>query len=128
MKVSLRRILLAIAFLTALSGATQLLAPALVLRLVGGPSGTEARFFFAILGMFMVLFGGLALQALRASASIQPLPIRWAALQKLGAAGAVGIGVARGVFGPVAVLVAAFDLLTGILFLVHLRHLSRSRR
>lgn len=128
MKVSLRRLLLAIAGLTALSGATQLLAPALVLRLVGGPAGPEARFLFAILGMFMVLFGGLALQALRASATVQPLPIRWAALQKLGAAGAVGLGVVKGVFGPVATLVAAFDLLTGILFLVYLNRLSRGRR
>ncbi|MBP1771446.1 MAG: patatin protein [Holophagaceae bacterium] len=128
MKVSLRRLLLVIAGLTVLSGAIQLLAPALVLRLVGGPGGAEPRFLFAILGMFMVLFGGLALQALRASATLQALPIRWAALQKLGAAGAVGLGVAKGVFGPVASLVAAFDLLTGILFLVHLRRLSRGRR
>lgn len=125
MKVSLRGLLLAIALLTAFSGAIQMLHPAFVLRLVGGPDGPAPRFFFGILGMFMLLFGGLAFHALRAS---QALPIRWAAWQKLGAAGAVGLGVARGFFGSLAMLVAAFDLLTGILFLVYLRHLTEVGR
>ncbi len=124
MKVSLRGILLAIAVLTALSGAIQMLQPGFVLRLVGGPEGPSPGFFFGILGMFMLLFGGLAFQALKASLD---LPIRWAAYQKLGAAGAVGLGVARGVFGSLAILVAAFDLLTGILFLVYLRQLAKGR-
>lgn len=129
MRASLRGILRVIAVLTALTGALQLLQPGLVLRLVGGPEAPEARFFFGIVGMFMLLFGGLGFQALGPSvAASQPLPIRWAACQKLGAAGAVGLGVARGFFGSLALLVAVFDLLTGILFLVYLRRLAKGPR
>jgi hypothetical protein len=128
MKVSLRGALLAIAVLTALSGTIQMLQPGFVLRLVGGPDGPALRFFFGILGMFMLLFGGLDFQALRAPAASQVLPLRWAAYQKLGAAGAVGLGVLRGFFGSLALLVAAFDLLTGILFLVYLRRLATGPR
>lgn len=129
MKVSLRGVLRAIAVLTALSGTIQMLQPGFVLRLVGGSEGAEVRFCFGIVGMFMLLFGGLGFQALGAAPAVsQALPLRWAAYQKLGAAGAVGLGVMRGFFGSLALLVAAFDLLTGILFLAYLRQLAGRRR
>ena len=52
-------IVLAIGALTALTGAVQLVAPALILRAVGGETTAGASHFFAIVGMFMILFGGL---------------------------------------------------------------------
>jgi hypothetical protein len=118
---TLRGILVLIAVLTAVSGAVQMLKPDFVLRLVGGPDNPGARHFFGIVGMFMVLFGGLAFQALRAPAEMQALPLRWAALQKLGASGAVGLGVYKGLFGILALGVAGFDLLSGLLIVLYLR-------
>jgi O-antigen/teichoic acid export membrane protein len=122
----LRRLLLLIAVLTVLSGAVQLLWPAFVLHLVSGPDNPGARHFFGIVGMFMVLFGGLACQALRAPESQQALPLRWAALQKLGASAAVGLGYLHSIFGAAALLVAGFDLLSALLFLLYLRQLARN--
>src|SRR3954467_4568835 len=106
-------ILVLISASTALSGLVQLIAPGFVLRVVGGATDAAGEHFFRIVGMFMVLFGGMLLQALL-SASDHPLAVFWAALQKLGAAAAVGLGVSRGYFSSVALLVGGFDLLTGI--------------
>jgi len=124
----LRKLLLLIALLTALSGAVQMVAPAFVLGLVGGPASLATHHFFGIIGLFMLLFGGLAFQALRAPEAAQALPLRWAALQKLGAFVAVAMGVLHGLFAPLAWLVAGFDLLTGILFFVYLAMLRRGVR
>ena len=124
----LRLILLAIALLTVVSGAVQMVQPSFVLHLVGGPDNPGARHFFGIVGMFMVLFGGLAFQALRAPEAQQALPLRWAALQKLGASAAVGLGFLHGLFGAMALLVAGFDLLSALLFLLYLRQLSGPSR
>ncbi|MDX1532518.1 MAG: hypothetical protein R3362_13385, partial [Rhodothermales bacterium] len=74
---------------------------------------------FGIVGMFMVLFGGLLWEGLPPRGP-QPTALRWAGLQKLGAFGAVTLGVVRGLFGPVALLVAGFDLLSGVLIFVYL--------
>jgi hypothetical protein len=109
-------VLLAIAALTVATGAVQLAAPALVLRVVGGDTRPAAAHFFGIVGMFMVLFGGLLWQALRAPTPLA-VPVFWAALQKLGASGAVALGFSRGLFAPLALLVASFDLASGVLAL-----------
>ena len=108
--------LLAIAAITVVSGAAQLVAPGVVLHVVGGEATPATMHFFAIIGMFMVLFGGLMWQALRAPVPMA-IPLFWAALQKVGAALAVGLGVSRGLFGPAALTVASFDLFSGILAL-----------
>jgi len=110
----------AIAVITVLSGAAQLFAPRLVLRVVGGEATPASSHFFAIIGMFMMIFGGLLWQSVQAS-SVLRVPLFWAALQKLGAAGAVGLGVSRGLFDPVALLVASFDLASGLLALWYWR-------
>jgi len=102
-----------IALATVLSGALQMFCPALVLGIVGGASDPTSRHFFAIIGMFMVLFGGMAFQGLL---QWRPTPMFWSALQKLGASAAVGCGVYRHLFSPVALGVAGFDLISGLLF------------
>lgn len=117
---TLRFLVAAIAAVTVVSGAAQLVWPGLVLAMVGGEATPGARHFFGIVGMFMVLFGGMLWQAVR-SARPQPLPVFWAGLQKFGAAAAVALGVARAVFGPLALLVAGFDLLSGVLIAVYWR-------
>ena len=111
-----RLALLAISVITVLSGAGQLVCPGIVLHIVGGEASPTSLHFFGIIGMFMVLFGGLMWQALRAPTP-QPIPLFWAALQKVGAAAAVGIGVKHGLFSMIALLVASFDLFSGVLAL-----------
>ena len=112
--------LAAIGAATVLSGLVQALAPRFVLGLVGGAATPGGAHSFGIVGMFMVLFGGLLLHALAARGDAS-VPLLWAGLQKLGAAGAVGLGVARALFGPLALAVAVFDLLSGVLILLYRR-------
>jgi hypothetical protein len=108
--------LLAIGGLTMVSGLLQAAAPDLVLGLISGDASAANRHSFAILGMFMVLFGGLLSHALLGPRHL-PVAVLWSGLQKLGAAGAVGLGVGKGLFGSLALLVAGFDLLCGLLAL-----------
>jgi hypothetical protein len=109
-----RRALLLIAGITILSGAVQVVWPRVVLAAVGGAVSDTSAQCFGTVGMFMVLFGGGLGQALRRNPN-DSLMIGWATLQKAGASIAVGIGVARGVFAPVALLVASFDGATALL-------------
>lgn len=115
----LRRLLLAIAALTVVSGAVQMVWPSVVLGLIGAEATAVGAHSFGIVGMFMVLFGGLLWEGLAPRGPI-PTALRWAGLQKLGAAGAVGLGVLHGLFGPLALGVAAFDLLSGVLIFMYL--------
>ena len=119
----LYRVLLAIGAVTVLSGLGQAVRPDLVLGVVGGEATPASMHFFGIVGMFMVLFGGLLLHALL-SPDPQPAAVLWAGLQKFGAAGAVGLGVLNGIFSPLALAVAGFDLLSGVLILLY-RRMSR---
>ena len=110
----LRGVVAAISALTVLSGLGQLVAPGVVLDLLGAESTATTRHFFAIVGMFMAVVGGVLLQALLT----EPTPsyvVLWGALQKLGAFIAVAVGVARDLFGSIALVVAVFDLLTAVL-------------
>lgn len=99
-----------------------MLAPAFILGLVGGETTAGAAHFFAIVGMFMVLFGGLLWQGAVTSTSSS---VGWAALQKLGASLAVALGVSRHVFGALALLIAAFDGASFIAIALYWRRLRR---
>lgn len=112
----LRWIIFLISAATCVSGLVQLFFPEFVLRIVGAERGLAARHFFAIVGMFMFLFGGMMIQALR-SFSRQSVAIFWAALQKFGASMAVAIGVERGVFNGLALSIASFDFICGVLII-----------
>lgn len=118
--------LLAIGAITVVSGLVQAAAPGFVLGLIGGDLSPANRHSFAIVGMFMVLFGGLLVHAL-ASPAHHPIAVFWAALQKLGASGVVGLGVSKGLFAPLALLVAGFDLLSGVLAIAYCLSIRDSR-
>jgi hypothetical protein len=120
----LRLVLVAIAAITIASGLTQIVAPGFVLDRLSVDNTEATRQLFATVGMFMVLFGCMLIHALLDRAE-HPIVVFWAALQKLGASAAVGIGVARGVFSGVALLVAGFDLLSGALGLAFWRRIRR---
>ena len=88
--------------------------PGTVLDLLGAESTPTTRHFFAIVGMFMAVVGGVTLQALL----VEPTPafvVLWCAVQKLGVFLAVSVGVLRDLFSWVAMTVALFDLLTAVL-------------
>jgi Na+-driven multidrug efflux pump len=106
--------LVIIAALTIFSGLFQVMAPGLELRLLSAEVTPTTTHFFGIVGMFMVLFGGAFLHALR-SAGDQRVLVVWCSLQKLGASAAVGLGVLHHLFSPLALLVAGFDLGSGLL-------------
>jgi hypothetical protein len=115
---ALYAILLLISALTVLSGLGQMLMPGLVLDLLSVQGSPAAQHFFGIIGMFMLLFGGAAAHALL-SPDDQPIVVLWAGLQKFGASAAVGLGVLHAIFSPLALAVAGFDLLSGVLALAY---------
>jgi hypothetical protein len=119
------RMVTAISVITVVSGLAQVVRPAFVLALIGAETTPASQHFFAIVGMFMVLFGGALLHEL-ASPARQPIVALWAGLQKLGASAAVGLGVAGAVFSPLALMVAGFDLLSGILIVWYWRDSRQS--
>jgi uncharacterized membrane protein YidH (DUF202 family) len=123
--------LLAIAVITILSGLLQVVLPGLVLSIVSAESNPTSRHFFAIIGMFMVLFGGVLLQALLSPVH-HPIIVLWASLQKFGAAVAVGLGVAHhAIFSPLALLIAGFDFVSGLLgfwYWLDIRQLSQGQK
>ncbi|MEO3939594.1 hypothetical protein V3C41_00755 [Paenarthrobacter nicotinovorans] len=119
----LRAVLAVIAIITVLTGAIQVPFGGQVLQLIGADSTPVTRQLFGTVGMFMIVVGGLLLNTLLNDPP-SPEVVLWSALQKTGAFGAVGIGVLNGVFAPIALMVAFFDLATGILLLIHWRRLT----
>lgn len=115
--------ILLIAIVTMLSGLGQVFSASTVLNLVGASVDKTSSHFFAIVGMFMFLFGAVLLQGLR-SESGGSVPVFWSGMQKFGAAIAVGLGVYHSVFSGLALGVAMFDLFSGILILAYWRKLA----
>lgn len=114
----LLRLIKLIAVATCITGLAQVVAPDFVLTTLHAERTATSRHFFAIVGMFMTLFGGLTLHALARPAQASVV-LLWSGLQKLGAALAVGIGVWHGLFSPLGLLVACFDLFTGLIMLFY---------
>ncbi|MGH9237100.1 MAG: patatin [Vicinamibacterales bacterium] len=123
-RVWLKRGVTAIAAITVVSGLVQMIVPRLILETLSSDTTPASLHFFTIVGMFMVLFGGLLLHAGTRPEREQRVPLVWAALQKFGASAAVGLGVAKAVFASIALAVAAFDLMSGLVIIA----LWRSQR
>jgi hypothetical protein len=123
MKKYLRVIIILIAILTIISGLVQLISPSFILKFIGGEINTTTNHLFAIVGMFMFLFGGLLLHSLY-SIYNSKVVVLWCALQKLGAAIAVFLAIEKNLFSPIAALVAGFDLLSAILFFIYYRSID----
>ena len=119
-------LLVLIAASTLITGGVQAIAPALILHLLSSETTTTSQHFFAIVGMFMVLFGGATLHALL-SFKHHPVVILWSSFQKFGASVAVAIGVQRNVFSSLALVVAIIDFLSGVLALWYWSRIRRER-
>lgn len=115
---------LIIAVITFVSGLVQIIVPIIVLRFIGGEINSYTIHFFAIIGMFMFLFGAMMLQALY-SPYENKAAIIWSAIQKFGASIAVLIGVVHGLFSTLALGVALFDLFSGLIFMYYLYSLRK---
>jgi hypothetical protein len=122
----IRILILVISLCTMVAGLLQTVNPGMVLHLVEADASQFPSHLFATIGMFMLLFGGLAVHSLY-SAYPDHVALFWCALQKAGAAIAVIIGMMKGVFGHMAGFVAAFDCLSAVLFFLYLAQ-SRSNR
>lgn len=120
-------VLVFIAAITVLSGLVQMLKPDFILAIISGEQTPGNHHSFAIVGMFMVLFGGLLLNALL-SCEHHPIALFWSGLQKLGAFGAVSLGVYKGLFSWLALSVALFDLASGLLILFYYLRVKKSMR
>jgi hypothetical protein len=120
MRKYLNMIVIVISVATVFSGLLQMISPNTVLSFIKGDITPASSHFFAIVGMFMTLFGGLMLHAVFSAVPQRPA-ILWCALQKLGAFAAVGLGIMNGIFAPVAGAVALFDLFSGLIFLYYLK-------
>jgi hypothetical protein len=116
-----RTAVIAVAGLTAVTGVAQAVAPGALLRPLQVDDTPATRQLFGTVGMFMGVVGGLLLASMRQGPPRQVLV--WTAVQKLGAAGAVAVGVRRRVFSPRALVVAGFDFCSGLLVLDYLRRL-----
>lgn len=110
--------ILIISVSTIISGLLQIVAPAFVLRFIGAQVSLPMSHLFGTIGLFMAIFGGMMIQALYSSSG-NPAAILWSAFQKFGASLAVVAGILHGVFSLVAGSVAAFDLVSGILFIYY---------
>jgi hypothetical protein len=120
-----RRALVAIGAVTVATGAAQALAPKPLLGALSVERSPATRQLFGTVGMFMVIVGGGLLDGLRRPAAARDV-VFWVGAQKLGASAAVALGVKRSVFSPLALLIAGFDFLSGLLALDYRRRLPPS--
>ncbi len=118
MKKYLNLIIVIISLATVISGLVQMFSPLFVLKLTGAHVSPAGSHFFAIIGMFMTLFGALMLFTVYSAVPNRPA-VMICALQKLGAFAAVGLGILNGIFSTPALGVALFDLISGILFIYY---------
>jgi hypothetical protein len=114
----------AIAGLTFVTGAAQAALPGKMLEPLAAENDEATRHLFRTIGMFMVVVGGGLGSTLR-NGSGDPGVLLWTGVQKVGASAAVGLGVQRRVFSPLALGVAGFDLLSGLLVFGYRRRLQR---
>ncbi len=111
---ALRWAILPVASLLLLVALAQVAWPSPWLAATGWEVSPTTQHFWAIVWMFVGLVAGLALHRQAGRPSGQG-PLLWASLQKFGAATAVGLGVLKALFSPLALLVAGFDLFSGLL-------------
>jgi hypothetical protein len=89
-----------------------------VLDILSAPTTTSDRLFFAIIGMFMAVVGGMLTQTL-----LRPPPselvVGWSLVQKLGASGAMALAVAIGVFSYYGIILSGFDFCSSLLLVAY---------
>ena len=113
-----RTALRGIGAITTATGVLQAAVPQATLGPLKADDSPTVRHFFGTVGMFMACTGGVLL-----ARPAEPAVVLMTAAQKLGAAAAVGLGVRRGLLSPLALGVAGFDALSGLVALDYWRRL-----
>lgn len=103
-----RGLAVVVGVLTAASGLFVLTFPKTSLSLLGANDPDPAPYLFGLVGMFMLLFGGLLVDAARRP-DPPPVALFWCLIQKVAAVIAMLVGVFTDVYGWFAVVVALFD-------------------
>jgi hypothetical protein len=112
--------LLAIAGVTIAGGLVQLVHPAFVLELVGAVVSPTSQYAFAVIGMFIAMFGGLLLNAMHAEQP-QPVAVLWVAVEKVAGCLAALFGVFKGYFASGALGIVFFDFFAALLIIWYWR-------
>lgn len=113
-----RTLLRGIGATTAATGVLQAAVPQATLGPLKADDSPTVRHFFGTVGMFMACTGSLLV-----ARPAEPAVVLMTAAQKIGASAAVGLGVRRGLLSPLALGVAGFDALSGLLALDYWRRL-----
>ena len=113
-----RTLLRGIGAITAATGVLQAAVPQATLGPLEADDSPTVRHFFGTVGMFMACSGSVLV-----ARPAEPAVVLMTAAQKLGASAAVGLGVRRGLLSPVALGVAGFDALSGLLAVDYWRRL-----
>ncbi|WP_158799754.1 patatin [Pedobacter sp. L105] len=119
MKNLIHPIIILISIVTLITGVTQILAPAFLLRLLGAEVSLATIQIFGIIGMFIAIFGGMLIHA-NLTSSFDSRAILWSSFQKFGASIAIFASICTGLFAPIAALAGAFELISGLFFLYYL--------
>jgi len=123
MRKNITFIVLGISVVTVISGVSQIIKPEFVLDVIGAEISPLSNHLFAIVGMFMALFGSLMVHTVYQTHTSKTA-VFWCAMQKLGAFIAVSLGVFQGLFSWLAMGVAIFDLLSAGLFFYYMKTLK----
>jgi hypothetical protein len=108
-----------IGWITVITGGLQIIIPSNILPIIGVTADPVNTHLLATVGMFMVLFGAATIRAINHPEEA-PIILFWSGCQKMGAVLLMAWGVYKGVFSPLALLVASFDLASGLLYF-HIR-------
>ncbi|WP_158860580.1 patatin [Lunatibacter salilacus] len=125
-KRHLQLLVVLISIVTVVLGIFQLLNPQAALGMMGkGEILPVTAHYFSMLGFFMILFNGMVLHTVYEIQTSKTI-ILWAALQKVGVAVLVFIGIIGGHFHFTAIGVALFDLFSGVIFLSYFAQLNKA--
>lgn len=120
----IRLMLIAIAAITLVSGATQMVAGEFVLNIIATSATGPQVHLFQTVGMFMVITGAMFMQSLLMRTDAPAISL-WIGVQKFAAAILVLVAYLKGYFIWLALGVAAFDAFTGLLAFIFWRRLPR---
>lgn len=109
-------LLIAAAVITILTGLLQMLLPGMILNSMGISPSDETIYFFRVLSLLIILFGGALLQSALSRESMAII-LLWASLQKLLGAAAVVLAVLSGLLSSGVLAVAGYDFIAGLFIL-----------
>lgn len=118
-------IALAVAAVTILSAAFQIVAPDRALGTMGIAPTPELALFLTLASLLTATFGAAMLHTVW-TRRLDRAVVFWAGVAKLWGPAVLALGVARGLVGSTALLVAAYDLAAGVFTLWYASTLVRS--